>query len=152
MAYTPCVNNLIRFLLVLLMLAPVGAAGAGEKGALNAASLGMAGQAASEGTTAAVGDASPQFDLDQLIERLKKSEAIGFLTKLAIRSDVLDFRDRIERYRQQKRLPKLLPELRDRFNGLLLKIMALLEDDPGLAHAIYTAREEIWKSLLEVKT
>lgn len=107
-------------------------------------------QNAGAGTKTVDGEAQP-IDLDQLVQRLKQTKAIGFLTKLAIRSDVLDFRDRVDTYRKKHQLQQHLATLRDRFNGLLLKILALLEDDPKLAHAIYAARETIWQSLVEVK-
>lgn len=91
------------------------------------------------------------FDMDMLIERLKKTNAIGLLTKLAIRSDAMDIIDRVKRA-HAKNSDKEFNELRARFEGLLLKVLALLEDDPELGHDIYLAREQIWQSLLEVKT
>lgn len=91
------------------------------------------------------------FNMHVLIERLKQTEAIGFFTKLAIRSDALDLVEMVKAYR--KHMNKYsLQELRARFNGLLLKVLALLNDDPKLAKDISLAREDIWRSLLEVKT
>jgi len=87
--------------------------------------------------------------LEQLVERLKKTEAIGFLTKLAIRSDVLDFKKAVESYRKRGENTETL---RSRFDGLVLKILALLEHDPDLSKDIHFARESIWKSLVEVKS
>ncbi len=87
------------------------------------------------------------FDMDVLIERLKQTDAIGVFTKLAIRSDALDMMAMVKAYRRH--LAKYsLKELRARFNGLLLKVLALLNDDPKLSRDIYLARECIWKSLL----
>ncbi len=97
--------------------------------------------------------ASPSgIDLDTLTERLKQTPAIGVFTKLAIRSDIMDLKDEITDYRQKSVLQSKLEEVRSRFDGLLMKIVALLEDDPGLSRDLYTARESIWKSLLEVST
>ena len=45
---------------------------------------------------------SPELGLEQLVARLKKTEAIGFFTKLAIRSDVFDFQASVESYRKKK--------------------------------------------------
>ena len=94
----------------------------------------------------------PELDLEQLVARLKKTEAIGFLTKLAIRSDVLDFRKSVESYRKRKSFEENAEVLRGHFNGLLLKILALLEHDPDLSRDIHLARESIWKSFVEVKS
>jgi len=106
-----------------------------------------AGQSKKEGRTDAV-----QISLDELVERLKKTEAIGFLTKLAIRSDVMDFKTSVDTYRKKGTLKKSIGHLRDHFDGLLLKIMTLLERDPDLSRDIHLARESIWKSLLEVRS
>lgn len=91
------------------------------------------------------------FGVDELIRRLKHSEAIGVFTKLAIRSEALDLVDMVGRYRQHM-AGITLPRLRTGFDGLLLKILALLDNDPELAQAIYQAKEQLWQSLLEVKT
>jgi len=87
--------------------------------------------------------------LEQLVERLKKTEAIGFLTKLAIRADVLDFKKTVDSYRKRGENTETL---RSRFDGLVLKILALLEHDPDLSKDIHFARESIWNSLVEVKS
>jgi len=96
--------------------------------------------------------ATKTFDMNMLIERLKKTDAIGMFTKLAIRSDALDIIDMIKAY--NKHMARYsLQELRARFNGLVLKVLALLDNDPQLSRDISLAREDIWRSLLtqEVK-
>jgi hypothetical protein len=90
------------------------------------------------------------FSMDELIERLKQSDAIGFLTKLALRSDALDLVDMVKAYKRHT-APYSLSQLHARFNGLLLKVLALLNDDPHLSRDISMARDEIWKNLMEVK-
>jgi len=90
------------------------------------------------------------FDMDALIERIKHSHAIGMFTKLALRSDALDMVDLIRAYRQKANRMSL-DEVRARFDGLFLKVLALLDDDPVLSREINMSREGIWKSLLEVK-
>lgn len=96
-------------------------------------------------------EAQPKsFSMNELIERLKKSDAIGFLTKLTLRSDALDLVDMVKAYKRHT-APYSLSQLHARFNGLLLKVLALLNDDPRLSKDISMARDEIWKNLLEVK-
>lgn len=99
-------------------------------------------------TSAARQTARP-FGMHTLIERLKKTDALGVFTKLAIRSDALDLMDMVKVYNKH-RANFSLKELRARFDGLVLKVLALLDDDPKLSRDIYLARERIWKSLLEV--
>lgn len=94
----------------------------------------------------------PEIGMEELVERLKKTEAIGVFTKLAIRSDVLDFKESIDTYRKKGELEKYVGHLRDHFDGLLLKILALLERDPPLSRDIQHARESIWRSFLEAKS
>jgi len=88
------------------------------------------------------------FDMHELIERLKKTDAIGMFTKLVLRSDALDLMSMVKAY--HKHIARYsLKELHARFNGLLLKVLTLLNDDPKLARDISLAREDIWKNLLQ---
>ncbi|MGH8615094.1 MAG: hypothetical protein ACREYF_24495 [Gammaproteobacteria bacterium] len=91
-----------------------------------------------------------RFDLDMLTERLKQTSAIGVFTKLAINADATDLIDAVKKYRKLAILQAKLAEIRSRFDGLVMKILALLEDDLQLARDIYVAREQIWSSLLEI--
>ncbi|MES0372545.1 MAG: hypothetical protein ABUK11_09750 [Mariprofundaceae bacterium] len=93
-----------------------------------------------------------ELGIEQLVVRLKKTKAIGLFTKLAIRSDVFDFKEAVESYRKREEFEENSEQLRDRFNGLLLKILALLDSDPVLSKDIHLARDTIWKSLVEVKS
>jgi len=88
------------------------------------------------------------LSLDALTERLKQSSAIGTFTKLAIRSDIIDLKDKIDSYKKKSLLQSKLDDVRASFDGLLMKIIALLSGDPDLSRDLYTARESIWKSLL----
>ncbi|MDQ6995876.1 MAG: hypothetical protein Q9M82_00265 [Mariprofundus sp.] len=90
-------------------------------------------------------------DFNILKERLKNTDAIGFFTKLAIRNDIVDLMDKIKKYRKKAKLKVKMNEIRSSFDGLLLKIIALLEGDPNLSRDLYVGRESIWESLLEVK-
>lgn len=91
------------------------------------------------------------LDIDQLITRLKGTKAIGVLTKLALKGDV----EKIVRQtalHSKNQASQELSELRERFEGLVLKTIALLgEKDPILAQDIYQARHLVWQSMLEVE-
>ena len=91
------------------------------------------------------------ISMDELIERLKGTNAIGFFTKLAIRSDVVGFQNKVKAMRKNNQLKDKVETIKASFNGLLLKIMTLLEKDPNLSKDIYLARDSILKSLLEVQ-
>jgi len=94
---------------------------------------------------------SNPVDVTILKKRLRKTRAIGFFTKLALRSDLLDLMRDIKRYRKKSTLDDKLDGLRANFDGLLLKIIALLDRDPDLSRDLYMGRETIWQSLLEEK-
>ncbi|GEM_PF-3858827 len=91
------------------------------------------------------------ISMDELVKRLKNTKAIGFFTKLAIRSDVLGFQDKVKKMRENKQIKDKMKDIKASFDGLLLKIIALLEKDPDLSKEIYLARHSIFKSLLEVQ-
>ena len=95
--------------------------------------------------------AAPQLDMDTLIERLKQTQAIGVLTKLVLRSNVNDLIGEVKRYKRAKGTPTQLERIKAHFNGLLLKVLALLDEDPKLAEDIQCARDNLWRHLMEVK-
>ena len=50
----------------------------------------------------------------------------------------------------RKQAQKSLPQLRQQYDGLLLKVLSLLQDgDPSLASAIASSREAIWSVLTD---
>jgi hypothetical protein len=92
-----------------------------------------------------------ELDIDGLIERLRGTRAIGVFTKLALRNDVesliSDAHNAVENGDEDK-----LPVLRTRFDGLVMKTLALLDGrDDELARDIYQAREFVWQSILEMQ-
>jgi len=93
---------------------------------------------------AATPKASPPLDLDALETRLKETKAIGLFTKLTLKNQIDDLLDRFRAFHQSH--PKAsLAELRQSFDLLVLKVLALLQDsDPPLASAIASSRESIW--------
>lgn len=93
--------------------------------------------------------APPALDLAGLEQRLRDTKAIGVFTKLAVKNDVDDLLDRFRAVHEGSS-PTPLAELRQPFNLLILKILALLQDgDPGLARAIAASRDAIWGVLAD---
>ena len=87
---------------------------------------------------------SPTLDLTSLEQRLKDTDAIGVLTKIALKNQVDDLLDQFRAYYQGK-LKTTLAELRRPYDLLVLKVLSLLQDsDPSLASAIVASREAIW--------
>jgi hypothetical protein len=93
--------------------------------------------------------AAPALDLAQLEQRLRDTHAIGVLTKLSLKNQVDDLLSQFRSfYRGEAKIT--LPELRQRYNLLLLKVLSLLQDgDPPLASAIASSREAIWGVLTD---
>ena len=88
--------------------------------------------------------APPPLDLTSLETRLKQTNAIGVLTKLALKNQVDDLLNQFRAY-YQGRLKTTLAELRRAYDLLVLKVLSLLQDnDPSLAAAIVASREAIW--------
>jgi hypothetical protein len=86
----------------------------------------------------------PPLDLKSLETRLKESKAIGVYTKLTLKNQVDDLLDDFRAY-YKGQLKTTLAELRQAFDRLVLKVLALLQDaDPQLASAIAGSREAIW--------
>ena len=89
------------------------------------------------------------LDLSGLEQRLRDTRAIGVFTKLSLKNQVDDLLDEFrDRYKGGDKRPT--PELRQRYDLLLIKVLTLLQDgDPSLATAIATSREAIWSILAD---
>ena len=88
--------------------------------------------------------AAPPLDLTSLETRLKETEAIGVMTKIALKNQVDDLLDEFRAFYAGK-LKTTLAELRRPYDLLVLKVLSLLQDsDPALAAAIVASREAIW--------
>lgn len=88
--------------------------------------------------------APPPLDVASLKTRLRETNAIGVLSKLALKNQVDDLLDQFRAaYRGgQKTTPVAL---RQPYDMLVMKVLALLQDgDPALARAIAGSREAIW--------
>jgi hypothetical protein len=89
------------------------------------------------------------LNLADLEQRLRETRAIGVFTKLSLKNQVDDL---LKAFRTLYRDPSKRPsaELRQRYDGLLLKVLSLLQDgDPPLAAAIASSREAIWSILAD---
>jgi hypothetical protein len=98
---------------------------------------------------ASVQPAAPTLDLAALKQRLRDTSAIGVFTKLALKNQVDDLLDKFRGfYRGQVKIT--LPELRQSYELLVQKVLALIQDsDPPLAKEILASREAIWGLLAD---
>ena len=122
--------------------APTGAAGAAAPGAKGAT------QPPTNNTPPVAQQPSappaPTLDLNSLKERLKDTRAIGVFTKLSLKNQVDDLLSQLRAFHAKKSTTSL-PELRQRYDLLLLKVLSLLQDgDRPLATAISQSRDSIW--------
>ena len=96
---------------------------------------------------AAPARSAPPLDLKSLEARLKATPGIGLFTKLALKNQIDDLLDQFRAHYGGQR-KATLAELRQAYDRLLLKVLALLQDsDPPLARAIASSRESIWDIL-----
>ena len=89
----------------------------------------------------------PQLDFKAMEQRLRDTSAIGVFTKLSIKNRVDDLLKAFQVY-HAGRTPPTLDELHQRFDGLLLKVVTLVQnDDATLASSISASRNAIWDRL-----
>jgi hypothetical protein len=89
--------------------------------------------------------------LPLLEQRLRDTRAIGVFTKLSLKNQVDDLLKQFRAYHQGGS-GRTLPQLRQSYEVLLLKVVSLLQDDdPGLAAAVGSSREAIWGVLADPK-
>lgn len=100
-------------------------------------------------TTAA---AAPALDLKTLEQRLRDTRAIGVFTKLSLKNQVDDLLAQFKTFYGGHSQITLV-QLRQKYEGLLLKVVSVLQnDDPQLASAISSSREAIWNVLADPKS
>jgi hypothetical protein len=93
--------------------------------------------------------AKPPLDLNALEARLRATDAIGMFTKIALKNQVEDLLDQFRDFYAGK-VKTSLADLRPPYDRLLLKVLALLQDeDPDLARAIVDSREPMWSILAD---
>jgi hypothetical protein len=88
--------------------------------------------------------AVPPLDLKSLETRLKATSGIGVFTKITLKNQVDDLLKQFRSFYKGE-VVATLAELRQSYDQLVLKVLALLQDaDPPLAVAIAASRESIW--------
>ncbi|HUO96112.1 MAG TPA: hypothetical protein VMT92_07755 [Steroidobacteraceae bacterium] len=106
-------------------------------------------KAAAASTAPNAAPASPSLDLTALEQRLRDTHAIGLFTKLSLKNQVDDLLGQVRAYYRGHGTSPPLP-LRPRYDGLLLKVLSVLQDgDPPLAAQIWSSREAIWGVLAD---
>jgi hypothetical protein len=101
-------------------------------------------------TPVAATPATPPLDLKSLETRLRDTKAVGVFTKLSLKNQVDDLLNQFRAY--HKSHAPTLAALRQSYNLLMLKVLALLQDsDPTLARDIVASREAIWGILADPK-
>ena len=91
--------------------------------------------------------AEAQLSLEDLGARIKATPAIGTFSKLALKNDIDDLVSDLRSYHEAKKGD--LGDLHQRYEALVLKLLALLEDDePELALALAKSRDDIWSRLV----
>jgi hypothetical protein len=92
---------------------------------------------------------TPPLDLKSLETRLRETHAVGVFTKLSLKNQVDDLLNQFRAY-HKRQTTTTLAALRQSYNLLLLKVLALLQDsDPSLARDIVKSREAIWSILAD---
>jgi hypothetical protein len=95
----------------------------------------------------AASPAKPQLDFKAMEQRLRDTSAIGVFTKLSIKNQVDDLLKAFRGY-HAGRQPPTLDQLHDRYDGLVLKVVTLVQnDDAVLASSISASRGAIWEKL-----
>jgi hypothetical protein len=100
-------------------------------------------------TTAPTQTARPVvvLDLASLEQRLRDTHAIGIFTKLSLKNQVDDLLAHFKSFHHGQ-VPPTLPQLRQDFELLLIKVVTVLQDgDATLASAVSTSREALWSIL-----
>jgi hypothetical protein len=103
--------------------------------------------ATAEAPAPAVSAPKPQLDFKAMEQRLRDTSAIGVFTKLSIKNQADDLLNAFRGY-YAGHVPPTLDDLHGRFDGLLLKVVTLIQnDDATLASTISASRGAIWDKL-----
>jgi hypothetical protein len=105
----------------------------------------MSAQSVAKAAAQAPAPARPApLDLKSLEERLKSTPRIGVFTKLTLKNQIDGLLAQFRAHYAGQGQATLV-QLRQSYERLLLKVLALLQDaDPPLAQAIASSREAIW--------
>lgn len=97
-----------------------------------------------ESTAPRTGQQQAALDMAALEKRLRETKAIGVFTKITLKNQVDDLLNQFRAF-YQGRIKATLAELRQAYDRLLLKVLALLQDgDQPLASEIVASRDAIW--------
>ena len=90
----------------------------------------------------------PDFEFETLETRLRETKALGFFTKLELKNQIDSLMQEVRDYHQQE--AGNLPEIREEFDLLVMKVMTLLQDEEAeLASEIANAKGELWAILAD---
>jgi hypothetical protein len=93
--------------------------------------------------------AATTVDLHQLQERLRDTDAIGFFTKLKLKNELDDLVDAMRAHFAGADNPSL-EQLRERYDLLLMKVLAVLDEgDPALSRDLSASRDRLWDLLAD---
>ena len=99
--------------------------------------------------TAAAPQPPPALDLASLEQQLRDTRAIGLFTKLSLKNQVDELLGQFRAYHRGDNTVSP-SQLRQRYDGLLMKLLSVLQDgDPPLAAQIWSSREAIWGVLTD---
>ena len=83
-------------------------------------------------------------DLELLERRVRKTKAIGALTKLRLRSDIKDLMAKLKRYHAGKS-DLDIDQLNEQFDLLYMKVVSLVQDkDLDLHRQLCNSWDQIW--------
>ena len=105
------------------------------------------GSASDKEQTGTAGNGPPALGLSEIEQRLRDTHAIGVFTKLSLKNQIDDLLGQLRAY-HLKQTSASLPQLRQRYDELLQKVIGLLQSgDAPLAKDISSSREAIWSLL-----
>ena len=106
----------------------------------------------SKGLSKSGGYVVEALDLDALKNGLRQTEAIGFASKLLLKSKLEGFVESLHQYHKGSG-KQTLETLSERFTDLLDRTLSLLQkDDPYLFQQLLSAREELLATLIDSRT
>lgn len=110
------------------------------------------GSASDKAQPGAAANGPPTLGLAEIEQRLRDTHAIGVFTKLSLKNQIDDLLGQLRAY-HLKQTSVSLPQLRQRYDVLLQKVIGLLQSgDAPLAKDISSSREAIWSLLTNSTT
>ena len=110
------------------------------------------GSASDKEQPGAAANGPPTLGLAEIEQRLRDTHAIGVFTKLSLKNQIDDLLGQLRAY-HLKQTSVSLPQLRQRYDVLLQKVIGLLQSgDAPLAKDISSSREAIWSFLTNSTT